>query len=131
VRLPPVRCARFFHEPVPDGDRHHDPAACAFLLEALDPADSLHGSSTASFRASSSTCLSCWKTGSAVARSVVCPEPVCKRPVTSNNADADAYQARSNATFAREEVGCELEPLAKEQAESGSPTSARIRGLHG
>jgi len=26
---------------------------------------------------------------------------------------ADAYQARSNATFAREEVGCELERLAK------------------
>jgi hypothetical protein len=46
--------------------------------------------------------------------------------VTSNNADADAYQARSNATLAREEVGCELEQLAKEQAESGSPTSARI-----
>ena len=37
VRLPPVRCARSFHEPVPDGDRHHDPAACAYLLEALDP----------------------------------------------------------------------------------------------
>jgi hypothetical protein len=47
--------------------------------------------------------------------------------VTSNNADADAYQARSNATLAREEVGWELERLAKEQAESGAPTSACIR----
>ena len=28
--------------------------------------------------------------------------------MTSNNAHADAYQARSNATLAREEVGCEL-----------------------
>ena len=46
--------------------------------------------------------------------------------MTSNNADADAYQALSNATLARQEVGCELEQLAKEQAESGSPTSARI-----
>ena len=45
--------------------------------------------------------------------------------MTSNNADVDAYQARSNATLAREEVGYELEQLAKEQAESGSPTSAR------
>jgi hypothetical protein len=40
---------------------------------------------------------------------------------------ADAYQARSNATFAREEVGYELERLAKEQAELSSPTTAHIR----
>jgi len=40
---------------------------------------------------------------------------------------SDVYQARSNAEFAREEVGRELQRLAREQGEPGSPQPARIR----
>jgi hypothetical protein len=42
---------------------------------------------------------------------------------------SDVHQVRSNAVLAREEVGRELQRLAIEQGEPGSPTSARIRAI--
>jgi hypothetical protein len=42
---------------------------------------------------------------------------------------SDVYQVRSSAVLAREEVGRELQRLAREQGEPGSPRSARIRAV--